>query len=57
MTRNAGERCARCCVSMTEEIVESPEPLVPRLLSEAPAITAGYVKENTTFMITDDLEI
>ncbi|KAH9574524.1 hypothetical protein CY35_01G062800 [Sphagnum magellanicum] len=58
MTRNAGERCARCrCFSMTEEIVESPESLAPRLLSEAPAITAGYVKENTNFMITDDLEI
>jgi len=42
---------------MTEEIVESPESLAPRLLSEAPAITAGYVKENTTFMVTDDLEI
>jgi hypothetical protein len=42
---------------MTEEIVESPESLAPRLLSEAPAITAGYVKENTTFMITDDMEI
>ncbi len=58
MTRNAGERCAKCRrFSMTEEIVESPESLAPRLLSEAPAITAGYVKENTTFMITDDMEI
>ncbi|KAH8973766.1 hypothetical protein BDL97_01G063900 [Sphagnum fallax] len=58
MTRKAGERCATCRrFSMTEEIVESPESLAPRLLSEAPAITAGYVKENTTFMITDDMEI
>jgi hypothetical protein len=42
---------------MTKEIVESPESLDPRLLSEAAAIRAGYVKANTTFMITDDMEI
>ncbi|CAM6059518.1 unnamed protein product [Sphagnum tenellum] len=54
MTRNAGDYCARCrSFSMTKEIVESPESLAPRLLSEAPAITAGY----TNFMITDDMEI
>ncbi|CAK9191360.1 unnamed protein product [Sphagnum troendelagicum] len=54
MTRNVGDYCARCkSLSMTKEIVESPESLAPKLLSEAPAITAGY----KNFMITDDLEI
>jgi hypothetical protein len=42
---------------MTKEIVESPESLDPRLLSEAAAITAGYVSASTTFIITDDMEI
>jgi hypothetical protein len=54
MTRNVGDYCARCkSLSMTKDIVESPESLAPKLLSEAPAITAGY----KNFMITDDLEI
>ncbi|CAM6045410.1 unnamed protein product [Sphagnum compactum] len=57
MTINAGEYCARCkSFSMTKEIVESRESLLSRLV-EAPATTAGYVKVNTTFMITDDMEI
>jgi hypothetical protein len=58
MTRNAGEYCAKCrSFSMTKEICESPQSRLPRLLSETPAITAGYAKANTTFIITDDMEI
>ncbi len=51
MTRNLSDPCPTCKNPMTSALTESQESL-----STEPA-GVGYVKENTTFMITDDMEI
>ncbi len=55
MTRKLGDLCPRCKYPMFSALTESQESL-PTKLESKPA-GAGYVKENTTFMITDDIEI
>lgn len=55
MTRNLGDLCPTCKYPMTSALTESQEPLSTEL--ESKPAGAGYVKENTTFMITDDMEI
>ncbi|KAH8973776.1 hypothetical protein BDL97_01G064800 [Sphagnum fallax] len=55
MTRNLGDLCPKCKYPITSALTESQEPLSTEL--ESKPAGAGYVKENTTYMITDDMEI
>ncbi len=55
MTRKHGHPCANCRNPMTKEFTESQESLAAESMSKPAG--AGYVKENTTFMITYEMEI
>ncbi len=55
MTRKHGHPCANCRNPMTKEFTDSQESLAAESMSKPAG--AGYVKENTTFMITYEMEI
>jgi hypothetical protein len=53
MTRKHGHPCASCRNPMTKGFTESQESLA----AESKPAGAGYVKENTTFTITYEMEM